>query len=425
MATEPNAGHIIPVDRNELHQVLDAVEQIKDQARAIAEYEQGVDARIAAVADPINAKLREIEARAKALDDALPRGRKLYVAGGTPDRDEALRDFGRLFTVARRMHRGDKLPGEYGDYSAYTRAQTEGTDTAGGIMVPTDVYPGVIRIVKEKSVIRQIARTISMTRDIMNVPVVNTGPAVSWPGEATAPSETSFALHATADAQLDSNTMTAFITVSRELEEDTLVSLEPVIGELFAEAVAKEENLQAFSSTTPFTGVIQTTGIGSYSMPTGSTNYSTVAHADLVKTLFSVDVNVIGDCQFVTHPLVFQHIVNLKDSNGRPIYAQYAQSGASNLLGSERLPTMRMAQPGMLLGLPLYLTTTFAATSAATTAFLIVGDFSKFAFGDRRQLAVEWDDSVYFTSRRRAVMVWERIALKPLKPGAFAVCKTA
>ena len=57
------------------------------------------------------------------------------------------------------------------------------------------------------------------------------------------------------------------------------VAIEPFLAELFSERIAKEENKQVFSSTTPFSGVVQSAG---FSTTIAGGHYSTVTFDELV-----------------------------------------------------------------------------------------------------------------------------------------------
>jgi len=89
-------------------------------------------------------------------------------------------------------------------------------------------------------------------------------------------------------------------------------------------------------------------------------------------------------------------------------------------MGDWAMANVPQALPGRLLGSPVYLTTTMPTTNATGLKFGVYGDFTKRVFGDRQQFAVEVDDSVYFASRKRAILASERFAQVTAIPDAFA-----
>ena len=381
-----------------LHRVLDAIKEIKHDVEKAAETN-------ASAKDELYQRLSKLEERANFLDQQLPAGDKVFIPEGPKSRQAAINSYGKVFTQAWRKANGLKVD------EAYTRAQTEGTESAGGILVPDEVLPDVIRIVEEKSIARQICRVVPMTRDKMDVPTRSSGPATAWHTEAVAISEDASQV-TFGTPQLDSETLVCLDSVSKELSADAIMALEPMLAELFAEAMAKEENAQCFSATTPFTGIVQD---ASNDVTIAATHYSAVTFPELVEAKFAVDANVIGMGTWVMHPLVFQHIVALTDSQNSPVYAGTWSSG----FGDFQIPNVPQAVPGRLLGSPVYLTTTMPTTNATGLVFAVYGDFSKRVFGDRQKFTVEFDDSIYFTSRRRAILASERFAQVTAIDSAF------
>ena len=112
--------------------------------------------------------------------------------------------------------------------------------------------------------------------------------------------------------------------------------------------------------------------------------------------------------------------MNLKDSNGRPIYASaWYGGGPATYAPQPNEPVAQQAQASILLGRPAYLTETMP-TEGSQEIFAVFGDFSKFAFGDRKQMTIDWSDQVYYEWGNLALRVRERIAMKTLITGAFA-----
>jgi|DEB0MinimDraft_6_1074348.scaffolds.fasta_scaffold22514_2 HK97 family phage major capsid protein len=386
-----------------LHRVMDAVKE------TLSKVEENAKATntVAEAQDEIHQRLKEINDRCDALDKILPQGDKDYTPAGTTDRQKAIRNYGGAFTQAWRKNQGLPLD------DAYQRvSQNEGVESQGGVLVPDEVLPDVIRIIEEKSIARQICRVIPMARDKMDIPTRSAGPATAWFTEDSAITE-DVSVVTFGTPQLDSETLVCLDSISKDLNADSIIALEPVLAELFAEAMAREENAQCFSATTPFTGAVQD---ASFSTTIAATHYSAVTFDELIELKFKVDSNVIGMGTWVFHPTVFQYIVALKDSNNHPIYASNWSSG----MGDWAMPNVPQALPGSLLGSPVYLSTTMPSTNATGLKFGVYGDFSKRVFGDRQQFKVEVDDSVYFAKRKRAILASERFAQVTALADAFA-----
>jgi len=395
--------------KNSLYTVLDAIERIKDKVDTIeterAASDEATIAKLEAEKAESLAKIEEIEARCNKLDEMLPRGEKVFTTG-VRSKDEDLAVFGRAFTVARRAANGEALPAEY------QRAQTIGTttvenDTAGGTMVPIETYDSAIRIIGEKSLARTICRQIPMASSEMIVPIVDAPPTVYWPSEGAAPTESSVSFADDTDAQLKAKTLSAYDSISRELSEDSLVALEPFFAEVFGDAIAKEENKQLLVGTgSPFTGVSGHANIGSV---TGAATY-TVTFASLQEVMFSVGGNVVNNGTWVMNMKMLGEIVGLTaTTTGAPLFASAWGNGGLAGAGSN-LPNPQQGLAGFLLGRPVYVSETMPSSAGSTGDLQILfGDFNHALFGDRRALSIEMNDSVFFASRERCMLAYERV----------------
>ena len=63
---------------------------------------------------------------------------------------------------------------------------TEGTDSEGGFLVPEELQAEVDRIIENVGLIRTLSRKLTMTRDTLNMPQLDSAASVTFPGEATA-----------------------------------------------------------------------------------------------------------------------------------------------------------------------------------------------------------------------------------------------
>ena len=430
-------------DKGSLYKVIDALERIDDR---IARSEENTSTRVkelegrvadgdrsqgenlakareerdfwASKVDGMAGTIERLSERCDALDKALPRGEKVFRSdvSQASNRDAALHAFGKCFTASRRAAAGRVLEG-------FARAQTEGTETAGGILVPDEVYPGVVRIIEEKSIIRQIAQIVPMGRDKMDVPTRSSGPAVYWPSEGAAPTESAVAF--ASGTTLDSKTLAAYDAVSRELDEDSLVALEPFLAEMFAEAIAREENAVAFTGNgTPFTGVSDASGIASVVLASGTPSAADLTFAKLVQAKFAVDSNVIANGCWIFNAATFQNVVALKDDSNRPIFGTNFNVGYGALAAGQPA----LGAPGVLLGSPVYFSSTLPSnpTDSASALVALYGAFRPgFCFGDRKQMTIETSNDVLFTSRKKAIMVHERVALLVAISSCFSKIVTA
>ena len=402
--------------KNSLHTVLDAIERIKDKVDTIeTERSTASEAQVAQLEAEKAAsleKINEIEARCNKLDEMLPRGEKVFTTG-VRSKDQDLAAFGRAFTVARRAANGDPLPADYARAGQLAGTTTVTNSTTGGTLVPIETYDSAVRIIGEKSLARQICRQIPMTTNEMIVPIVNSDPTVYWAAEGAIPAaESAVGFENSADAQLKAKTLTAYDSISRELEEDSLVALEPFFAEVFGDAIAKEENnvLINGNGAAPmggFTGVDDHAGTAV--VPNTSSGFD-VSFDDIIALMFAVNGDVVNNGTFVMSMAMLGQVVGIKaTTTGAPLFA--SAWGAGGLAGpGSNLPDAPKGLAGYLLGRPVYVTNTMATSGEVVGQSLMVyGDFNQAIFGDRRSLSIEMDDSVFFASRRRCMLAYERI----------------
>ena len=417
MANEKNIKVNSGSDEN-LHSIMEALEGISARTKELG--------AVAGQYDEMKDTVERLQARCDELDKQLPQGGKVFSAE-TPTKTSTLREFGGYITEGWRLK-------QYGRTSASFAGQTRDannhgdSEAGGGVLVPEITYDKVMRIVEEASIARRICQVIPMTSNTMVLPTRSSGPSVGWLANqpnSDAATKTGVAFDS---PSLTSKTLMAIDEISAELDEDSIVALEPFFAQIFAEAVGKEENKQTFVGNTagspadPFMGVAFETGVAEAGDigSVGSATFSDVTYNDLLNLQYAVDPNLVNKGVFVMNSQAFKEVIGLKDSQDRPIFA----TGYSHFGLNQDPADPQSGQATMLLGRPCYLTDVMPTTDL-DTVFAIYGDFSKFAFGDRKQLTIDWSDQVYYEYGNLALRVRERIALKVIIAAAFSRIKTA
>lgn len=403
---------------DQLHKVMDVLEPVR---AAFQQYEKQAPETQQRLTSMEQA-WKDLVTRLDDLDRRLPVGGKVYLPAFGAERVKGRAMIENFVADIARMRYGrepktfNRKDMRYSVDGAVARAdQTEGTTTAGGFLVPEEVLPEVIALIGEVGVARRICRIIPMMRKDMKVPTRNTGPLVYWPGEGVKPTTSNVAL---LRPELNSKTMVALDEISEELDMDSIVPMTPLLTDLFVEAVALEEDVQLFSSTTPFSGVLQTTSVVDVTLPVTKTAQSDVAYNDIVSLAFAPDVRANAAGVFVFHRDQVQNILKIKDTAGNPIWKD-APTGSALAAGPA----------GMLLGRPYYTTRGMPAStnSGAGRYFMCYGDFRYWGFGDRMSMQIDLSvpGGVGFLEFTQWFRVVERIALISLIPTAFARLKTA
>lgn len=412
--------HIWPKMESELHRLMDIVEPIKDE---LTRYKVKLDAVFGEGEHKYNMSSLEtamdgLVKRMEDLDRRQPVGSKVYLPAHGEREGKGRVAFENWVADVARIRFGhqpkfytERKWWEYRtiDGGTMSRAnQTEGTNSQGGFLVPEEILPEVVALLGEFGVARRVLRRIPMTRKDMKIPTRDTGPLVYWPGEGVKPTTSSVAL---LRPELNSKTMMALDELSEELDADSIVPMSSLLVDLFVEAVGLEEDTQAFSASTPFTGTLQDTSVNQTLLASG-TAFTDLAYNDVVGLKHSVNSKVVQNGTFVLHQDIVSILHKIKDTQGNPIWR-------------ENMASLAPAPPGTILGRPYFSTNAMSASSGAQRLLpFIYGDFRYHALGDRMQFQVDISSEAGFTEFTKWMRVVERVAFKILIASAFGRLKT-
>jgi len=309
-----------------------------------------------------------------------------------------------------------------------TKALSEGNDTEGGYLVPEETQKEILRVMEDYGIIRKLARTINMKRETKNVPRLTSSVSVYWPGENTAGTESNPVF---GNVELVARTMVGICTTSIEFLEDSDEEMESYIVELFAEAIAGEEDNQGFNGVgAPFVGILQDGDVTVETMASGDTTFSDI-DADYLRTMIAgVKSSLVQGSVFVMNRAIWAIIQKLKDTTS----GQYLVSVVNPVIdGPDATKGNGLKPAGYIWGnIPVYLSDKMVSTTAVSTKFVIFGNFKKaFLLGDRKKIGVAISKEATvgsvssFEANKLALRVTERIAEAIGIPSAFVVLKTA
>lgn len=292
------------------------------------------------------------------------------------------------------------------------KALSEGVDTEGGFLVPEEFRATLLRLVETFGVARQWATVIPMRRDQLKIPRLTQTVSIFWVGEGQPKPETQPAFD---QLTMVVKKMAAIVIVSVELLEDASIAIANLIGTLFAEQVAAEEDRVVFSGDVagagdPFNGVLYEPGVVSVPMPTGNTAFTNVTADHLAEASGSVTTSALRGARYWMHRTIWNILRTVKDVNGQYIL----QSPVGN-------------QPGVLWGFPFTFVESMPdiTQSAADTPFIAFGNLRHYYIGDRTRLTVQRSDHVRFIEDQVVLRAVERIALHVGIPQAFSVVRTS
>jgi len=282
----------------------------------------------------------------------------------------------------------------------------------GSYLTGTGYYSEVMRLAEQASTMMSKVRKLDMEQRVLKIPELSTSVTLTWPtDESTAKTETNptFGL-----IELISKTCAAWLGITEELEEDSLMALGPLWTELFSGAWGLEFDKQVLTANaSPFTGILHDTGVNEVIMGTGKTSFSDVTFDDLLdlQDALTTEGAHIG-AYYIMHRTVFNAIRRLKDDTGQPIY----QRGDQNV-------------PPTIIGTPYILSDVMPkiTDSEASKAFIIYGNPKHWLYGDRKAVEVRrFGDTAQALEYDR--IFWRfrvRAAFQPAVASAFSRLKTA
>jgi HK97 family phage major capsid protein len=238
------------------------------------------------------------------------------------DRAKIIKTFNFFAAVNNKDHAGvAKIVDGYApEWKRHVLApQVEGTNSAGGYLVPQEFYADVLMYLGKYSYARKYANVIEMQSSILNVSTLTAKPSAAWFDENTAitASKATFGR-----LTLTAKKLAAIYPISNELLQDANVDVYRVMVEIFAEIFAKEESTQMFRGTgTPWTGILGTAGTQVYylgnSSTSGNTSYADITWDDLVDCINKLDCTKRDGAKFFLDQNVVTELAKQKDSQGR------------------------------------------------------------------------------------------------------------
>ena len=332
------------------------IEQAEEEGRPLSEEEE-------AEAANLNSKIEAFKKTAQY--------RSLYDAYTTPIRGDlhvAVAGKNEVSVELRSMVHYMKT-GEFDDYAVETRAQTKGTASAGGYLVPVTTQNKIVERLKAFGGLKEEAENIT----------TDSGEAMNWATEddtantAEIVAEGGAAASAGADKVFGQTTLGAFkyeatgtgnlpMKVSWELLEDSPFNLEDHIANNFARRIMRKlsVDLIAGNGTTAPQGLAaaQTAFDEIASNTTGPT------YAELLGAVGALDPEYHANAKWLLNFATWVRLMGMVDDNGRPLILPQAQAGLAG------------GVPLQLLGFPVVIDQGMAS----------IGDQTKFAvFGDLRE----------------------------------------
>lgn len=279
-------------------------------------------------------------------------------------------------------------------------AQTEGSNTKGGFLVPAPMLMSIIDLREQYGVFRRYADVQPMASDTLYMPRRVGGSTAYFVGEGVAITES--------DATWDSVTLVAkkmgcLTKMSSELNEDTIISMTDKLASEMAYAFAYKEDLCGWNGdgTNTYGGIVGArtkilTLAGAIDAGSGHDTFAEIDKDDLAKVMAALpayaEPNAKWYCSKVAWDLVFARLMAAAGGNS-------TQTLAGNVERS-------------YLGYPVVISQALptAQTDISDTAMLFFGDLAKAAtLGDRRGVTISTTDALNFAEDQIAIKATQRV----------------
>jgi HK97 family phage major capsid protein len=259
------------------------------------------------------------------------------------------------------------------------KALVEGTDAQGGYLVPEELKAEVWRVLPDYAVMRRVARVIPMQTDTLKLNSLSARPYAYWTAEYASKSTTSAEF---SQVTLTPNDLVCLLPVSEQLLADANISMVQFIVQLFAEAIATEEDKAFFTGS----GTGQPRGINQETLTSVDAGLA-LSFDHIISVIHSLPQAIRRgrSTAFVAHNNVIRTLRQIKDSQNRYIY----EPGNPN----------SSQEPDRLYGYPIY------EQNDIDDSHIYFGDWSYYIIGDRQQMTVATTTEGGEAWRRNAVEI--------------------
>ncbi len=264
--------------------------------------------------------------------------------------------------------------------------QQEASLELGGALVPEDWRAELVKRMMGFTVVRQFARQVTTTRDVVEWPKLEGGDErhtsavrVTWidevPDSATV-AQTNFTL---GTARIPIDTVMARLDISRNLLEDAAINVPSLVSELFAEEMALDEDEQfliGVGGGRPY-GILGVREGAAYAPQTGignttSGDASLLTADGLIDLVYEPDAQYLQNAVMIGNKTTFRSIRKLKDGNSDYLWQAGIERGA----------------PPTVLGYDYHMNQNLQAVAAGAYP-LIFGDLRGYVIADRVGMTVE------------------------------------
>ena len=304
------------------------------------------------------------------------------------------------------------------DIKSLTKATlVEALGDLGGYLVPEDYRAEIIKRLVGMTFVRGRARVVSTIRDAVEWPKLEGGNSlytsavrVTWVDETPANASVAETNPTWGMLRVPVHTVMARTDLSRNLVEDSAFNLLDTMADLFAEAMAIDEDAQFLTGTGGGrpkgilgnrSGAEETPETGIESVSTGAA--AAITADGLLDLVYGLHAQYRGNAASVGARLTHRDARKLKDGNGQYLWAAGLQPG----------------EPPSLLGYPFFESENMPAIAAGKYP-IIFGDFRGYLIADRVGMSVERvTDTTTVGTNKVAIFARRRLGGQVIEPWRF------
>lgn len=247
-------------------------------------------------------------------------------------------------------------------------------DAQAGLLIPTELRAEVLRIAEKQFGLARrdmFYLPFSGPGNSRTIPTLGTSVSVKWTGEGAKKGSTQPKFNLVTQTL---KKLTAIVPMTEEILEDSAINLNTLLGELFAEAIAKEEDIQFFAGVgAPWTGILNNGNVNHVDQASGDATQLTVD--DLIDMEDATPTGALNGAKYYFHRSVLSVLRKLKGADGH-----YILVPASN------------GQPATLNGYPYETSDAFPALTDVGEGdpYILFGNLKQGAvFGDKQQIRIK------------------------------------
>lgn len=271
------------------------------------------------------------------------------------------------------------LRGDQGALDRYRNAQSEGTPSEGGFLVPPTFRDVLIECMHSFGGLATVADSITTTTGApLMWPTVSDAPG-GVPNEAVITPEGAAQASGGADLVFGEDQLGAYtytttgqnndpLRLSRELIQDSAIDVEALVGRKFGERIARRQarDFATGSGVGAPTGILTTTADVEL-VTSNDINNAANGYEKLLEVEDALDTYYLSNARWVMSRATWTAIRKIKDADGRPLIQANAQAGIGDGIAKT------------LLGYPVTVDEGFPAAA---------DDRNFLAFGDMREAYV-------------------------------------